>query len=220
VTWEKLKNVKIGFWGQSSCPFQLRFEHLQKIQESSEVVCKDPSRRMVRKFCELMSKWFYTEIFFWCLFRVDFRIRIKLLFVFTIFPDSWTCESSLCEVVKLWVVSKCVFISVENFQCWVMGVSVWNDGVSLLVLASLSLQVDCGYFEKSFGEFGMCLSAYLTNDVIFLIFWTVGCLLMSRLFIARFSACFVWILLKWHLWWWGVAVTCDLTWCLCKTVQN
>jgi len=83
-----------------------------------------------------------------------------------------------------------------NFSVLVVDGLVWNDGVSLLVLAILSLQVDCGYFEKSFGEFGMCLSAYLMNDVIFLIFWTVDCLLASRLFFARFSAYFVWILLK------------------------
>ena len=140
------------------------------------------------------------------------------------------CVHNFCGYFTMWIINvrsvealDCVevcFYFGGNFSVLVVDGLVWNDGVSLLVLAILSLQVDCGYFEKSFGEFGMCLSAYLTNDVIFLIFWTVGCLLMSRLFIARFSACFVWILLKWHLWWWGVAVTCDLTWCLCKTVQN
>ena len=93
---------------------------MQKILEGSDVLFRGPLNGMVRKFCELMSKWFYTEVFFWCLFRVDFQIRIKLLFVFTIFPDSWICESSLCEVVKHLVELKCVFISVENFQSWVV----------------------------------------------------------------------------------------------------
>ena len=80
VTWEKFKKVKTGFSDRSSCSIQLGCGRPRKILVGSEVVCKDPLRRMVRKLCWLMSKWFYTDFFLLCLFRVDFPNRIKLNF--------------------------------------------------------------------------------------------------------------------------------------------
>jgi hypothetical protein len=80
VTWKKLKNVKMWFWGSSSCPIQLGCGRLRKILVGSEVVCEDSLRRMVRKLCWLMSKWFYTDFFLLCLFRVDFLNKNSLHF--------------------------------------------------------------------------------------------------------------------------------------------
>jgi len=155
VAWEKLKKVKIRFWGPSSWPFLLEFGCIWMILVSSEVVCKDPLSGMVRKFCGSIWKWFYTNFFLLCLFRVDFLNGNNLHFCvynFRCWFNMWMSNVRSDEALG-WV-EVCFYLG-GKFSilggCWL----VWSDDVSLLLLLSLSSQVNCVFFVKSFGKFSM-----------------------------------------------------------------
>ena len=134
--------------------FSFSFFHFQKSLKLISMCNLVPPRRLFLFFDKYIVTW------------EKFK-KVKIRF----WGPSWTCESSLCEVVKLWVVSKCVFISVENFQFWWLMVGGLKTCFTVKVLSSSSFGIHCEHIWKRFGEFHGCLIRISQELTVFMDLW-------------------------------------------------